>query len=164
MNLTKTPPSTRSPSTDTPTCISLTWSDDATKIYFISDTKATDQIYELDLNTSHIRQITSGMHNFVSLAVAGDRLIGGQQSMKHPTELYSVNPNNGDFKVLTHVNDNIFKQLTTAEVEERWIKTTDDKMMLTWVIYPPHFDKNKKYPTLLYCEGGPQSTVSQYRV
>ena len=140
----------------------LTWSADGDKLYFISDIHATDQIYELNLNSGSIRKVTNGKHNFVSLAVAGDKLIGGQQSMSHPTELYCIDPKTGDFKQITHVNDNIFNQLTTADVEERWIKTTDDKMMLTWIIYPPHFDKNKKYPTLLYCEGGPQSTVSQF--
>lgn len=140
----------------------LTWADDASKIYFISDINATDQIYELSLNNGTIRKITSGTHNFVSLAVAGDKLIGGKQSMSHPTELYSIDPQNGKHEQITHINDNIFNQLTTANVEERWIKTTDNKMMLTWVIYPPHFDKSKKYPTLLYCEGGPQSTVSQF--
>lgn len=140
----------------------LTWSSDASKIYFISDIHATDQVYELSLNNGSIRKVTTGQHNFVSLAVAGDRLIAGQQSMSHPTELYSIELPSGNFKQISHVNDNIFKQLTTGEVEERWIPTTDGKMMLTWVIYPPHFDKNKKYPTLLYCEGGPQSTVSQF--
>ena len=121
---------------------SLIWSEDGSKVYFISDINATDQIYELSLNTGSIRKITNGRHNFVSLAVAGDKLIGGMQSMSHPTELYSIDPKTGEFEQITHVNDNIFNQLTTAEVEERWIKTTDDKMMLTWVIYPPHFDKN----------------------
>ena len=82
--------------------------------------------------------------------------------MSRPTELFSIDIQSGKFSQITHVNDNIFNQLTMGDVEERWIKTTDDKMMLTWVIYPPHFDKNKKYPTLLYCEGGPQSTVSQF--
>lgn len=141
---------------------SLTWANDGNTIYFISDKNATDQIYSLQLNTGSIRKITEGKHDFVSLAVAGDKLIGGMQSMSHPTELFSVNVNDGGFKQITHVNDNIFNQLAVGEVEERWIKTTDDKMMLTWVIYPPHFDRNKKYPTLLYCEGGPQSTVSQF--
>ena len=143
-------------------CTTLTWSDDASSIYFISDIHATDQVYELRLNTGNIRKITEGKHNFVSLAVAGDKLIGGQQSMSRPTELFSIDIQSGKFSQITHVNDNIFNQLTMGDVEERWIKTTDDKMMLTWVIYPPHFDKNKKYPTLLYCEGGPQSTVSQF--
>ena len=60
------------------------------------------------------------------------------------------------------MNDKIFAQLTMGEVKERWVKTTDGKDMLTWVIYPPHFDSTKQYPALLYCEGGPQSTVSQF--
>ena len=63
---------------------------------------------------------------------------------------------------LTHENDNIYKQIAPATVEPRWQKTTDGKGMLTWIILPPHFDPNKKYPTLLYCEGGPQSPVSQF--
>jgi len=141
---------------------SLTWAADNNTVYFISDKNATDQIYSLRINNGTITKITSGTHNFVSIAVAGNNLIGGLQSMSHPTELYSVDVADGSFNQITHVNDNIFNQLTLADVEERWIKTTDDKMMLTWVIYPPHFDKNKKYPTLLYCEGGPQSTVSQF--
>ncbi len=141
---------------------SLTWSADGNTIYFISDKNATDQIYALSLGTGSITKITEGKHNFVSVAVAGKNLIGGMQSMSRPTELYSVDTDNGEFKAITHVNDNIFNQLKTGNVEERWIRTTDGKMMLTWVIYPPHFDRNKKYPTLLYCEGGPQSTVSQF--
>jgi len=141
---------------------SLTWAEDGNTIYFISDKNATDQIYSLQLNTGSIIKLTEGKHNFVSLAVAGNKLIAGQQSMSHPTELFSVSPNDGSFEQITHINDNIFKQLAVGNVEERWIKTTDDKMMLTWVIYPPHFDRFKKYPTLLYCEGGPQSTVSQF--
>ena len=141
---------------------SLTWAEDGSTIYFISDINATDQIYSLSLSNGTITKITNGKHNFVSLAVAGDRLIAGKQSMSRPTELFNVNATTGEFAAITHVNDNIFKQLALADVEERWIKTTDGKMMLTWIIYPPHFDKNKKYPTLLYCEGGPQSTVSQF--
>ena len=63
---------------------------------------------------------------------------------------------------LTHENDNIYAQIERSTVEPRWQKTTDGKQMLTWIIYPPHFDPNKKYPTILYCEGGPQSPVSQF--
>lgn len=34
--------------------------------------------------------------------------------------------------------------------------------MLTWIVYPPHFDPSKKYPAILYCQGGPQQPVSQF--
>ena len=67
-----------------------------------------------------------------------------------------------DLTQLTHENDNIYDQIERSTVVPRWQKTTDGKQMLTWIIYPPHFDPNKKYPTILYCEGGPQSPVSQF--
>lgn len=142
---------------------SLRWSADDSKIYFISDRNATEQIYVLDIESRQISKVTEGQHDYVSLEyVSNDCLIAGRQSMSHATELYTVNPQTGEQTQISHINDNIFNQLCMGNVEERWIKTTDDKEMLTWVIYPPHFDRNKKYPALLYCEGGPQSTVNQF--
>ena len=82
--------------------------------------------------------------------------------MSKPAEIYKVDPTTGKDTELSFVNKGILDQLTMGKVESRWIKTTDNKQMLTWVIYPPHFDPNKKYPAILYCEGGPQSTVSQF--
>lgn len=82
--------------------------------------------------------------------------------MSQPAEIYKVDPKTGKDTELSFVNKGILDQLTMGKVESRWIKTTDNKQMLTWIIYPPHFDPNKKYPAILYCEGGPQSTVSQF--
>lgn len=141
---------------------SLNWSEDGKTLYFISDIHATDQLYALDVENGEIRKLTEGVHNYISVSYNGDKLIAGRQSMSHPTELFSVDPLTGEATQITHVNDNIFAQLETGKVEERWVKTTDGKDMLTWVIYPPHFDSTKQYPALLYCEGGPQSTVSQF--
>lgn len=143
-------------------CTSFSWADDSKTLYFISDTYATDQIYALNIENGEIRKVTEGVHNYISVSFAGDRLIAGKQSMSHPTELFSVNPETGESTQITSVNDNIFDQLTMGKVEERWVKTTDGKDMLVWVIFPPHFDATKQYPALLYCEGGPQSTVSQF--
>lgn len=109
-----------------------------------------------------ITQITDGIHNFVSIALANDRIIAGRQSMSKPTEIYSVNPQTGEATELSFENKHILDQLTMGKVEKRWITTTDNKQMLTWVIYPPHFDPNKQYPAILYCQGGPQSPVSQF--
>ena len=83
-------------------------------------------------------------------------------SMSMPTEIFSINIKKGDEKQLTNVNTEKLESITLGEVKERWVKTTDGKDMLTWVIYPPEFDATKKYPTLLYCQGGPQSAVSQF--
>ncbi len=141
---------------------SLSWREDSKKIYFTSDYHAKFQVYGLDLNEGEISQITEGRHNYRSVTPAGDKLIGTKQSMSSPTEIYSIEPSSGKEKQLSFINKNLMEQISFGNVEKRWIKTTDNKEMLTWVIYPPNFDKNKEYPTLLYCQGGPQSSVSQF--
>jgi len=109
-----------------------------------------------------ITQITDGIYNYVSVDLANDRLIAMRQSMSKPSEIFSVNPQTGEATELSFENKHILDQLTMGKVEKRWITTTDNKQMLTWVIYPPHFDPNKEYPAILYCQGGPQSHVSQF--
>ena len=140
----------------------LSWSTDSKGLWFISDIQATDEIFKLDLSSRKIARITNGIHNYQSVAPAGDKLIASKVSMSQPAELYLVDPKTGQDKALTSVNKGILDQLTLGEVKSRWITTTDNKKMRAWVIYPPHFDPKKKYPALLFCEGGPQSTVSQF--
>lgn len=140
----------------------LCWSKDGESIYFISDWHATDEIYKLNLSEGKITKLTEGVHNYTSVHVAGDALIATRVSMSKPSEIYKVNPETGEANELSFVNKPILDQLSMGKVEERWVTTTDNKQMLVWVIYPPHFDPNKKYPALLYCQGGPQGTVSQF--
>ncbi|MFO8234906.1 MAG: S9 family peptidase [Bacteroidales bacterium] len=140
----------------------LTWSDDNKKLYFTSDYHARFQIYELNIESEDIRQVTDGIHNYQSVAPAGDALIGAKQSMSSPTEIYKINAETGEENQLSFINKNLMDQLNFGKVEKRWVKTTDNKEMLTWVIYPPNFDEDKEYPALLYCQGGPQSSVSQF--
>ena len=141
---------------------SFTWNDDGTGIYFTSEWHGTAEIYYLDLDKNMISKLTDGIHNYRSIATAGGMLIATRQSMSMPTEIYLVNPQDGEAKQISSVNTDILSQLTMGQVEKRWIKTTDNQNMLVWYIYPPHFDPEKKYPTLLYCQGGPQSMVSQF--
>ena len=140
----------------------LNWSADSKSIYFISDIHATDEIFRLDLADGSFARLTKGVHNYQSVAPVGDKLLAQKVSMSQPAELYLVNPITGKEQPLTNVNKGILDQLTMGKIESRWIETTDGKQMLTWIIYPPHFDPNKKYPTLLYNQGGPQGTVSQF--
>jgi len=140
----------------------LAWAGDNKSIYFISDYHATDEIYRLDLADGKIMKITAGIHNYTGVIPTGDKLIASRVSMSKPAELYSVDPVTGKDTPLTTTNKDVLDKLTMAPIKQRWIKTTDNKDMHTWIIYPPHFDSTKKYPTLLYCEGGPQSTVSQF--
>ena len=141
----------------------LSWSRDGKSVFFISDIHATDEIYRLDLAEGRISRLTDGIHNYVSVAEAADgKLIAGKVSMSQPAELYRIDPATGKDQPITSVNKGIMDQLSMGKVEGRWVKTVDHKEMLVWVIYPPHFDPAKKYPAILYCQGGPQGTVSQF--
>ena len=137
------------------------WGADAKVIYFTGVWHGESQIYALDLANDSVKAITSGMYDYESVALFGDKLIAKRHSMSMGDEIYTV-ALDGSTTQLTQENKQIYDQLEMGKVEGRWMKTTDGKQMLTWVIYPPQFDPNKKYPTLLFCEGGPQSPVIQF--
>jgi dipeptidyl aminopeptidase/acylaminoacyl peptidase len=140
----------------------LVWSADSKSIYLVSCWHALTQIYRVDVADKKFTPITKGIQDYVNVIPAKDKLIGLKHSMSKPNEIYSIDPKTGNETELSFENKEILDQLQMGKVEERWIETTDHKQMLTWIIYPPHFDATKKYPTLLYCEGGPQETVSQF--
>ncbi len=138
------------------------WSADSQTLYFVSGIHATFQLYGLDMRTGNINQLTTGQHNYQSVAVAGNYLVAERMSMSVPTEVYRMDTSGNQIQQLTFVNRDILARTAMGRVEERWVTTTDNKEMLVWVIYPPNFDPSKKYPALLYCGGGPQSAVSQF--
>lgn len=140
----------------------LRWTADSKSIYFVSCWHAMTQVYCADIAEKLIVPVTTGVHDYEEVALAGDKLIALKHSMSKPNEVYSVDPKTGKNTELSFENKEILDQLKMGKVEERWITTTDNKQMLTWVIYPPDFDSTKTYPTLLYCQGGPQSPVSQF--
>lgn len=141
------------------------WSKDDSKIYFVAPFKGSNQIFALDLSQGYSNitytQITKGDHNYSLIEELDGEILISRQDMNHATEIFGLQ---GDKSVrpITHINDELYANVAMSNIEKRWIKTTDNKEMLTWVIYPPNFDPNKKYPTLLYCQGGPQSMVSQF--
>lgn len=138
------------------------WDANSQTIYFVSCVKAKTQLFSVKIADSAIDSLTTGCHDYASVAFAKDKLYALRHSMSYPNEIFSVDIASHEEKQLTTENKHILDQVEMGKVEERWIKTTDNKDMLTWVIYPPKFDPNKKYPALLYCQGGPQSTVSQF--
>ncbi len=138
------------------------WNDKGDAIYFLSCIEATVQIYKLDLNTSSYEQLTVGDHDYNSILWAGDKLVATKCCHAYPQEIFAVSLKDGKDQQLTFTNQEIFDKITVGKSEKRWVKTTDGKQMLVWVILPPNFDPEKKYPALLYCEGGPQSPVSQF--
>jgi dipeptidyl aminopeptidase/acylaminoacyl peptidase len=137
------------------------WAPNSEELYFVGVWHATSMVYRTNLQ-GEVTKLTDGMYDYGSVALLGDQLITKRHSISAADEIYRVNPADGAVAQLSHENDALFNQLKLGKVEERWTKTTDGKEMLSWVIYPTDFDPAKKYPTLLFCEGGPQSPVSQF--
>ena len=138
------------------------WDKDGYDLYFIGSWNGRMALFSTDL-TGRVNALSDDEADYNSLAMGNDfRLVVTRQSMQYATEIYSFDVKKGLAQKLSHENDHIFSQLDNIRVEERHVTTTDGKDMLTWVVYPPKFDPSKKYPTLLFCEGGPQSMVSQF--
>ncbi len=137
------------------------WDLDSKSIFFTSCVNAVTHVYNIDIESKNIRQITDGWFTFDKVAVTPDRLYTTYKSMSFPNEIVSIDRTTGEFTQITNENKHIFDQLKLGNIEERWIKTVDNKDMHMWVVYPPDFDPNKVYPTIVYCLGGPQGTLSQ---
>lgn len=143
------------------------FTDDSKDIYFTAAINATHQVFYLDRtkNKASFKQITTDQADYSDLSVAGKSgspvLIASRTDMASPAEVFRIDVAKGTATQLTVVNSNILRKIKKSKVEKRMVATTDGKQMLTWVIYPPDFDPAKKYPTLLFCQGGPQSVVSQ---
>lgn len=138
------------------------WSDKGANILFISGINATYQVYEAEVESGNIRQITRGNHDYNNLAYNNGVLCGIKTDMIHAAEIFNINIENGDQTQITFTNKHIYDAVKTPEITQQWVRTTDNKQMLVWVVLPPGFDSTKKYPALLYCQGGPQSAVSQF--
>ena len=143
------------------------WANDSRTLYFIGVWHACENLYQTNLR-GEVKQLTDDWADFgsVQLLNNGNKLLASRHSFQQGDELYVVTPGKDAKKTkvqqLTFENKLFYDKLAFGKVLERWVKTTDGKEMQYWVILPPHFDENKKYPTLLFCEGGPQSPVSQF--
>lgn len=147
---------------------SFKWSKDGKKVFFISPVDGTQQLFEVNFPgvtkiAITVKQITTGdfdVHDIVD--INGDNALLTRTDMNHALEIYTYNLKKNNWTQLTKVNDEIYNKLSLPKYERRYVTTTDGKKMLVWVILPPNFDKTKKYPTLLYCQGGPQSPLTQF--
>ncbi len=143
------------------------WAPDSKTLYFLGVWHAVEMVYQTNLN-GEVMQLTDGWYDYGSLQPMGNtkQLLVTRHSFLHPDDLYVLTPNKkerqSEVSQLTDENKHIFDQLALPTIQQRWVKTTDGKQELVWLVLPPHFDASKKYPTLLFCEGGPQSPVSQF--
>ena len=147
---------------------SFKWSADGKKIYFIAPVDGTKQLFEVNFpGVTRIaimaKQITNGDFDVTEIVgFSGNEVILARNDMNHASEIYSFDLKKNTWKQLTNVNTSTYSKLVLSKTEKRYVTTTDGKKMLVWVILPPNFDASKKYPTLLYCQGGPQSALTQY--
>ena len=145
---------------------SFKWNNDYTKIYFIAPIDGTKQLFTINFpkekNNPKITQITNGDFDVNDLVgFSGENIIVTRTDMNHAAEIFSFDLKKNSWKQISNINTTTYKSLALSKTERRYVTTTDGKKMLVWVILPPNFDASKKYPTLLYCQGGPQSPLTQ---
>jgi dipeptidyl aminopeptidase/acylaminoacyl peptidase len=143
------------------------WSNSGDRVYFVAPTEGTEQLFDVMMpfgeNHTLVNEITKGKWDVNSiLGMSGGDVIVSRCDMNHANEIYKVKPKYGDMIQLSHENDDVYQHISQSETKLRSITTTDGATLHAWVIYPPDFDPHKKYPTLLYCQGGPQSALSQF--
>ena len=147
---------------------SFTWSKDGKKVYFLAPVDGTKQLFEVNFPgltkiAVRVRQITEGQFDVNQIiGFHENTVLVTQSDMNHANEIFSFDLKKNSWKQITNINTEVYSKLALPKVEKRMVKTTDGKEMLVWVILPPNFDAKKKYPTLLYCQGGPQGALSQF--
>lgn len=150
------------------TVASYLWSEDGKKVYFTAAVDGTMQLFEVNFPglsriAVTVKQITNGDFDVTGMVgFSGNKILLTRTDFNTATEVYSFDLKLKKWLQITHVNDTAYSKIAKSKYQKRWVTTTDGKKMLVWVILPPNFDPNKKYPTLLYCQGGPQSPLTQF--
>jgi len=147
------------------TVFSFKWHPNGKKIYFLAPIDGTEQLFEADFSKKNhtINQVTKGDFDIIQIiGFSQNNILVARQDINHASEIYAFDLNKNTWKQITKVNNSVYDALSLGKTERRYVTTTDGKQMMVWLILPPNFNPNKKYPTLLYCNGGPQSQVSQF--
>ena len=143
------------------TADAIAWNPNGKDIYFIAAYQGVTPIFSINVESKEVKTVADGVCDYAALSPAGEnKLISMFHSFCAPNEICSIE--NGNVTKITSVNDELLAAVDMPKVEKRLIPTTDGKEMTTWVLYPADFDANKKYPAILYCQGGPQQAVSQF--
>jgi len=140
------------------------WAADSKSLYFLSAENFTYQIYQIGLTDGKIRRLTEGQNDYAGLMVPSansETLFATRTTMAQPAEVLAIASRSGQARLLSEVTNNPWKDITKGRVQRHTVKTADGKDLNVWMILPPDFDPKKKYPALLYCQGGPQSALSQ---
>lgn len=143
------------------TVSTIAWNPNGKSIYFIAPYHGPSPIFSIDVKTHKVETVAGQMCDYASIAPVDEkRIVALRHSLEYPNEIFLVDKKSD--KQLTNVNTELLSKLSPVTVEKVMVPTTDGKEMLTWVVLPPNFDQSKKYPAILYCQGGPQQAVSQF--
>ena len=142
----------------------ISWSNDDAQLVAVVMYRGMNEIFAFNVADKSIRQVTKDKHDINGFQLLGNDIFANEVSMQHPAEIfhYQLNAQNQTGKQITSINSEVLSQVRMGRTEECWIPTSDGKQMLVWLIYPYDYDSTKTYPALLFCEGGPQSMVSQF--
>lgn len=138
----------------------INWADNR-NIYFTCAYLGTAQIFKADVSGKGIERLTNGIHDLGPLNLKSGVLVAGIMSMSMAQELSTVDMGTGEVRQVSFINKAVYESIRMGKVEEKYIKTKDNKDLQMWIIYPPDFDPAKKYPALLFCKGGPQGPLGQ---
>lgn len=139
------------------------WGQDSQNIYFTAAFRGTKQLFSVNVKEAKVKQITQGNFDVNDIvAVQKNQIFTTRTDINHNTDLFKVDVKDGKMQQVTEINKEMYASLSAGKSELKMVKTSDGKEMGVWFHYPPNFDPNKKYPTLLYCQGGPQSALTQY--
>ena len=138
----------------------INWADDQ-NLYFSCAYLGTAQIFRINTSEKKVIKVTEGVHDLGPLNIRSGVLVTGHVSMSMAPEVSAVDMNSGELRQLTFINKSIYESIKMGRVEERYTKTSDNKDLQSWIIYPPDFDPSKKYPAILFCKGGPQGPLGQ---
>jgi len=139
------------------------WSKNSKNIYFNASYRGVRQVFNLNIKTKKISQITKENFDVNKIyAETKNELLVSRVDFNHGADLFKISLKNGKFRQITDINKDKYAEIIPSKSELKIVETTDGKNMGVWFIYPPNFDPDKKYPTLLYCQGGPQSALTQF--
>ena len=139
----------------------ISWADNRT-IYFTCAYLGTSQVFKTDLDGKGVSKVTEGKHDLGPIAIESGVMTSWLTSMSNAPEICRIDLPGGEIRQLTFINKDIYESIKMGESKEKYIKTSDNQNLQMWVVYPPDFDPAKKYPALLFCEGGPQSALTQF--
>jgi dipeptidyl aminopeptidase/acylaminoacyl peptidase len=142
----------------------ISWSDDDSQLAAVVMYRGMNEIFAFDVAAKTVRKVTKGCHDINGFTLHGNDIYANEVSMQHPSEIfhYQLDKTEQQGSQVTAINNDVLSQVRMGRTEECWIPTSDGKEMLVWLIYPYDYDSTKTYPALLFCEGGPQSMVSQF--